>query len=138
MSNVSISDWLTHIQGKNVSENVLNKIKLELGVPPRSKKALYDAIVAIIAKNEYTVDAKYVYENILGLHIDILGLEKENIILEEFDRVRGVIGDANMQQIPNAYMLQKISSKYDWNLKNITDFTNDRRRHYDIILNEAF
>ena len=138
MTNMSISDWLTHIQGKNISENVLNNIKAELGTPPASKKALYDAIVAIIAKNGYTVDPKYTYENILGLHIDSLGLDKENTILEEFDRVKDLIGDENLRRIPNAYTLQKISAKYGWNLKNITEFTNDRRRHYDIILKDAF
>lgn len=135
---MSISDWLTHIQGKNISENILTSIKVELGTPPSSKKALYDAIVAIIRKNGYTVDPKYTYENILGLHIDTLGLEKENTIIEEFDRVRNIIGEDKMRQIPNAYMLQKISSKFSWNLKNIIDFTNDRRRHYDIILQDAF
>ena len=121
--------------GKNISENILELVKAELGPIPKSKKALYDAIVAIIAKNNYTIDAKYTYENLLGLHIDKLGLEKENIILTEFDRIKDV---TNIKMVPNAYILQKISTKYGWGLKNIIDFTNDRRRHYDLILGDSF
>lgn len=134
-NDISIPDWLTHIQGKNISENLLDNIKSELGPIPKSKKALYDSIVAIIVKNNYTIDPKYTYENILGLHIDKLGLEKENIIISEFDGIKDI---ENIKMIPNAYILQKISAKYGWNLKNITDFTNDRKRHYDLILGDHF
>lgn len=135
MSEISIPDWLTHIQGKNISENVLDNVKAEIGPIPKSKKALYDAIVAIIARNNYIIDPMYTYENIIGLHIDKIGLEKENIIIAEFDRIKDI---NNIKMVPNAYILQKISTKYGWNLKNIIEFTNDRKRHYDIILGEAF
>lgn len=134
MSDMNITQWLIHIQGKNISESILQSIKDQLGVIPSSKKILYDSIFGIINKNGYTVDPKYVYENILGLHIAHVDLATENIILREFEVIRGMIGDSKMRQVPNSYILQKISDKYDLNIENTVEFPVDRKRHYDIIL----
>ncbi len=135
MSNIiTIPEWLVHIQGKNISTFVLLNIKAELGPPPTSKKALYDSIVGIINKNGYTVDPKYVYENVLGLHIAPIDLTTENIIIHEFKVIKDLIGDSKMKQIPNSYILQKISEKFNLNIENILEFPLDRKRHYDIIL----
>lgn len=131
---ISITEWLIHIQGKNISESILQSIKTEVPPTTSSKKMLYDSIVGIINKNGYTVDPKYVYENILGLHIAPLDLATENIIIREFEVIRELIGDRGCKQVPNAYMLQKISEKYDLNIGNTVDFPVDRKRHYDIIL----
>jgi hypothetical protein len=132
---ISIAEWLIHIQGKNISESILQSIKAELvGITTSSKKMLYDSIVGIINKNGYTVDPKYVYENILGLHIAPLDLATENIIIREFEVIRELIGDRGCKQVPNAYMLQKISEKYNLTIGNTVDFPVDRKRHYDIIL----
>ena len=134
MSGDNIAQWLIHIQGKNISESILQSIKDELGIIPTSKKLLYDFIIKIINKNGYTVDPKYVYENMLGLHIAPLDLATENIILREFEAIRGVIGNSKMRQIPNSYILQKISEKYNLNIENTVEFPVERKRHYDIIL----
>jgi hypothetical protein len=133
-ASTSIAVWLIHIQGKNISESILQSIKAELVGITSSKKMLYDSIVGIINKNGYTVDPKYVYENILGLHIAPLDLATENIIIREFEVIRELIGDRGCKQVPNAYMLQKISEKYDLTIGNTVDFPVDRKRHYDIIL----
>lgn len=134
MGSDNTAQWLVHIQGKNISESILQSIKDELGLLPTSKKVLYDSIIGIINKNSYAVDPKYVYENMLGLHIAPVNLATENIIIREFGKIKGLIGELKMRQIPNTYILQVVSDKYNLNIGNTVEFPVDRKRHYDIIL----
>ncbi len=132
--NNTIPKWLVHVQGKDISPFILKSIKDDLDITNGSKKALYDSIVRIIGIHGFTVDPKYVYENLLGLHIDPIDLDTENIIIDDFQFIKDLLGDAKMKQIPNSYILQKISEKNNLNIRNIVDFPVDRKRLYDIML----
>jgi len=132
----NIAEWLTLIQGKHMPNEILDSIKKELGSDISSipKKMLFDSINAIIRKNNYDIDPKKVYEYFLGLHIDPLDPVTESLILSAFQRIFEE-GGVVITKIPNIYILQKISQKYNLGIKETLQFPKDKTTYYDGILN---
>lgn len=131
-----IADWLTLIQGKNMPLATLESIKAELGgdISSIPRKMLFDSVNAIIRKNNYDIDPKKVYEYFLGLHIDPLDPITESLVLSAFQRIFDEAG-AVITKIPNIYILQKISQKYNLGIKETLQFPKDKVTYYDGILN---
>jgi len=131
------AQWLTFIEGKDVSPNVLQDVKERVaGVVNR--KQLFESIVTVMKQQGYADDdrnttARYIYEHILGFHIESLDLSTENIILEEFSKIQDVLRE-DVYKIPNIYILQQISTKRGLGLRRTVEYPLEKRKYYDALL----
>lgn len=133
----NITEWLTFIQGKKVSQDLLEHVKNQIGdtsifLASASKKQLLDKICSIVQAPN--VDCKYIYENLLGFHIDPIDLQTENLIISEFESIKSLLGEAEMNKVPMIYILQKVSIKNNLNIKQTITYPIEKVKVYDSIL----
>lgn len=136
--NIDIHTWLTNIQGKVISQDILQDIRNKVGdISGKTNRELYNSVKEIIDSNGYIgVDANYVYQNMIGLHIAPMTLQNESFVLERFMYIHEQLGDA-MNRIPYTYILWKIVNKYDLNIQIANNFSIDKTRVFDQILAET-
>jgi len=132
---MNISEWLTVIQGKKISTDVIENVAriLDLSNEKLSNKQLYEKIVGILIELRYQDDAKhtlakYLYEHFLGYHIDPLDLATENLVIIELNKL------IHVKNVPHIYMLQKISDKFGLNIRKTVEYTKDKQQYYDDLL----
>lgn len=138
-SSMNIPEWLIFIQGKLVSQDILEYVRREIGdvsvfLTHASKKQLLDKIVSLTKDRNINVDCKYIYENILGFHIEPLDLQTENLILNEFETIKSLIGENDMKKVPLIYILQKISTKNNLNITPKHVYPSEKVKIYDSTL----
>lgn len=135
---MDVVQWLSIIQGKQVSKDIMNRVKQEVEtMHVSSNKSLYESIQKAIELLQYPDDnshtlARYVYEHMLGYHIDALDLKTENFVLEEFGKVR-VEGHA-INKVPFIYILQCISNKHGLNIKKTITFPEEKQKYFNLLL----
>lgn len=134
------AQWLIFIQGKNIPQNVLESIKTHIGpvTPNMNKKQLYDSVIELMSVMGYQDDvkhtfARYIYEHLLGFHIKQLSLETENKIIQEYEKIKEVLQNDTLK-IPNIYILQKISEKYDLDVCKTIEYPSEKRNYFDSLL----
>lgn len=131
------AQWLNFVQGKNISSNVLQDVKSRVqGIDNR--RQLFQAIVDVMRSQGYGDDdrntmARYIYEHILGFHIQTLDLATENVVLEEYGKIYAVMQDS-VNKIPNIYILQQISDKRGLGIRKTVEYPLEKRKYYDTML----
>ena len=132
---MSFAEWFSDIQGKCISQCVLDDLRDKLGNAPIIQgKRLFEEIRRVIRENGYTVDAKYVYENVLGFHIDVLDLDTECAVLSEYDAISTKLGLDALKRVPNMYLLQVIADKLRITVKKTVEFPMEKQKVFDNIL----
>ena len=131
--------WMTSIQGKDISTDILSDIKSEVfstlgdsisGIP---RKVLVETVKSICKTKDYTVDVNYVIDNVTGLHIDPLDLYTEHTILTDMEYIYSTIGYP-MKHIPHIYILQKISDRHNLGIKKTIEFPRQKTTAFDKVL----
>lgn len=132
---MDIGGWLTMIQGKQVSIEVIENVERALfqDKAKLTNKQLYERVTSILVELRYQDDAKctlarYLYEHFLGYHIDPLDLATENFILTEMQKM------SHVSNVPRIYMLQKVAEKHNLAMRKTIEFPAEKCKHYDDLL----
>lgn len=127
--------WLSLIQGKNVSRDLLVAVRASVGSYSNfSHKQLHDAVEKNVAKLGYDASLiEYIYENLAGFHIDPLDIGTEFMVLREFESIGEKLGCDSIK-VPNAYILSRISEKYNLGIKPLVTYSSERLRVYNVLL----
>lgn len=136
--NVDISLWLTTIQGKLISAHIMQELKDYVGdVTGLTNRQIFQKIQEGIALYGYAgVDVNYVYQSIIGLHIQPMTLQNEAFVLREFIRIYDVIGDI-MNRIPYIYILWKVVQKHALNIVVHNNYSKEKCEMFDAMLGES-
>lgn len=133
------NEWLTSIQGKRVSLDMLQTVRSLLErYDNQSNKQLFETIGRILNDIGYPDDntqtlTRYLYEHFLGLHIEPLDLSTENLVIQEFEAITRH-DPSIFKKVPYIYTLQTISQKHDLNIKRTLEFPPEKRKYFDGLL----
>ena len=123
-------EWLSSIQGGLVDETTMEKIRDRIGVLPKSKRELHNAVVSAVADMP-GIDANYVFQQLSGLHIRKLTVEETDAILALYNNIKDTPG---LSQVPNMYILYGITRRLGLDVSLPMAYPAQRRLIFNNIL----